>query len=288
MADARHTWSDAELEQALADLGPRLAYPAAPDLARSVRARLAAPPHRRRLPATLPLRRGLALAALVVLALAGLVLVVSPAARSAVAERLGLRGVRIEYRSDTATPAATAAITPPPAGSGGPSPAGSSPGARLGLGERVTLDAARRRVPFAVPVPTLAELGDPDEVYVDGGPAGGMVSLVYQPRAALPEAAGSGAGLLVTVFRGDLNPGLIGKSVGRGTTLAQVTVNGARGFWLEGAPHVFLYMPPGGDIREERIRLAANVLLWERDGVTYRIESALGREAAVRIAESMR
>ena len=37
-----------------------------------------------------------------------------------------------------------------------------------------------------------------------------------------------------------------------------------------------------------RFRLAANVLLWEQDGLTLRLEGAFSKEQALLIAESVR
>jgi hypothetical protein len=36
------------------------------------------------------------------------------------------------------------------------------------------------------------------------------------------------------------------------------------------------------------VRLAGNTVLWERNGLTLRIEDALSRDQTLRIAESMR
>jgi hypothetical protein len=70
--------------------------------------------------------------------------------------------------------------------------------------------------------------------------------------------------------------------------MQMVAVGGAGGYWIEGAPHVLILRDYAGDDRRHPSRLAGNTLLWERDGVTYRLESALSRDEAIRIAESMR
>ena len=43
-----------------------------------------------------------------------------------------------------------------------------------------------------------------------------------------------------------------------------------------------------GEYVMETLRLEGNVLLWVRDGVTLRIESALSRDEAIHVAESIR
>src|SRR4051794_1460619 len=90
--------SDAELEQALADLSRHLAFPATPELAPLVRARLeneATPA--RVLSGTRAYWRIGWLAAAAVLILIAATLLLAPQVRTAIADRLGLRGVQIEW-----------------------------------------------------------------------------------------------------------------------------------------------------------------------------------------------
>jgi hypothetical protein len=42
-----------------------------------------------------------------------------------------------------------------------------------------------------------------------------------------------------------------------------------------------------GRIVEETARLARDVLVWEEDGVAYRLEGELTKEDAIRLAESL-
>jgi hypothetical protein len=64
-------------------------------------------------------------------------------------------------------------------------------------------------------------------------------------------------------------------------------VRGAPGLWLEGA-HAVVFRDAQGIVRDEELRLAGNVLLWERDGITYRLEGQIERDDAVRLAEALR
>jgi hypothetical protein len=57
-----------------------------------------------------------------------------------------------------------------------------------------------------------------------------------------------------------------------------VDVNGAVGVFVAGEPH--LVVPPN--------RLAGNTVLWVRGDATYRLETALGRAGALRLARSVR
>src|SRR5215216_3363201 len=113
-------------------------WPATPDVAGAVAARLAAgeavarPRRRAWRPALAALAAGFAL-----------VMAASPDARSAVLEWLGLKSVKIERREPTAPP-----------------PRPGKLGAGLGLGTPATLDEARRRFPF-LRLPAADGLGRP-------------------------------------------------------------------------------------------------------------------------------
>lgn len=292
--------SDADLERALADLGRCLDFPPTTDLSARVRDRLASQPARRRgLGERLGARRPRvwAVAAVVLVLLAGGLLLLSPDARRAVAGRLGLPGVEI-FHLPPSPPAAIPVTATPLPGLGPPAPPDASPGAastltptgaRLGLGERLSaLADAQARVAYTVLVPSLSELGSPDEVYLGTPPAGGQLALVYQTRPGLPPPTETGVGLLFTQFRGTLEPAFIGKGLPQGTRVEQLTIAGRPALWIEGRPHFFLYRDQTGRQADERFRLAANVLLWEQGGLTLRLEGSLSKEQALRIAASVR
>jgi hypothetical protein len=272
-----------DLEQALADLAASLEFPPTPDLAAAVTARLdeaparrqAAPARRRgRLagPIGRPVWRRLAVAGLAAVLLAVAVLVASPGTREAVARRLGLRGVGVQL--------------------GGPPPptVTTRPGERLdlGLGERVTLEEARRRVGFPVLVPGAAGFQQPAAVYVNEAvPAGGRVDLVYRARPGLSASPFTDVGLLVTEFRGQPTPEFLKKVAVLGM-VEEVRVGGEPGYWFSGEPHFFTYRDAAGNLRDEQTRLAGNTLVWQRGELTLRIEGEISRQEALRIAESMR
>jgi hypothetical protein len=271
-----------DLEAALADLATALEFPPTPDLAAAVGARLDQAPARAPAPARRPRRPGwpaglagwrrLAAAGLAAVLLAAAVLVVSPGTREAVARRLGLRGLRVEL--------------------GGPPPptVTTTPGGRLelGLGDRVTLEEARRRVGFPVLVPGAAGFQRPDAVFVDEAvPTGGRVDLVYRARPGLPASPFTDVGLLVTEFRGQPTPEFL-KKVTRLGMVEEVTVGGEPGYWFSGEPHFFTYQDAAGHLREEQTRLAGNTLIWQRGDLTLRLEGEIPRDEAIRIAESIR
>lgn len=253
-----------ELEQALRRLGPELVFPETPDIAAGVRARLAERPARRRL--VLPTRRTLALVLALLVVAVGLALAVPPA-RTAILDFLGLRGATVE-RVDTLPPLPERVDI------------------NLGLGQRVGLDEAERLAAFDVLVPE--ELGEPDSAWHAGSIPGGRVSLVYAPREGLPRTRETRVGLLVTEFRGDLAPELVGKVAGQATRVERLTVDGFPAIWLEGGPHEVFFRAPDGVIRADTVRLAGNTLLLQRGTLLVRLEGTFSRDRAVEIAESLR
>jgi hypothetical protein len=150
--------------------------------------------------------------------------------------------------------------------------------ARLALGERLAPDSVRAGIPVV--------LGPPDEAYVIGDHQ--VLSLVYAAGPELPEMAGSGIGLLVQVIDGALDREQVEKLVAEaGTAVTRVEVGGEAGFWIEGLPHVIRYADAEGDERAQRTRLVGDTLVWEHGGVLYRMESGLGLDETLRIAESV-
>jgi hypothetical protein len=248
-----------QLERALSDLGRHLAYPDT-DLVPAMADRLAAI-HPLAPPRT-GSRRVLVLAAAILTLLVGGALVASPALRAAIARLFTLPGVRIEVPA-----------SPPPAGRG------------LDLGERVSLEEARRAAGFAVTLP--AALGQPDEVYLDTPPSDGLVSIVWRARSDLPRTTETGAGAVLTQFRARPDEEFIVKKLAaEGVEVTQVLVDGASGYWIEG-PHTVLVVTEDGTFIEDRARTAGNTLLWSRGGVTLRLETALDLPGALAVARTV-
>ena len=253
---------DDELERTLADIGERLAYPRSTAIAAIVRERITRPRSRWSGLLARPLAPALVTVALILLVTVFAV----PDVRTAAAEFLHLRGIDI-----FPVPSVPATAT----------------GAPLPLsGERVTLDEARRRVHFTIRIP--AELGAPDDVFVETSGTTERVTLAYRERAGIPQSQQIGVAALVGEFRGTLEEVLLGKAAGPGTKIEPVSISGARGFWLEGEPHLFFYREPTGEARQDTLRLAGNTLVWEQDGVTMRLEAQVTKEQALRIAGTFR
>lgn len=256
---------DLELEATLKEIGERLDYPRPVAMAAAVRSRLREP--RPRTGTQVP-RFAFAPAFVTIAILAIVVTLGSPDARAAAGEFLHLRGIDI-FR----VPAVPTALPP----------------LRIAVaGLRTTLDDARRRVRFTLRVPTAADLGAPDDVFVETTGASDRVTLVYRQRSGIPVSKEAGVSALVVEFRGVLDERLLGKATGPGTRIEAVTVNGGRGFWLEGVPHLFFYRDPSGSVQDETLRLAGNTLVWEQDGLTIRLEADISKERALRLASSFR
>ena len=245
-----------ELELALVDLGRRLDLPPAPDLAPRVQVRLA---ERAAAPSWARRPRALAVALVAALLVAVGALFAVPGTRAAILEFFHLRGVTIQRVDELPTVPLQRDFN------------------KLFLGEKVTLDEARKRADFDVVVPDA--LGDPDGIYFqEDNPPGGMVSFVYgtpeEPRA------------LFTEFRATVKD-VVFKKITAGTHIASVRVDGEPGYFLSGDPHEFAYFDRTGQFRQEILRLAGNTLLWERGPLTLRLEADINREEALEIARSV-
>jgi hypothetical protein len=253
MTEERTLW----LEARLAELGPEIAFPATPPLVTLVGARLGQPG--RRFGLGRPIGRGLALALIATLLLAGI----------AVAFGIGLGGLRLIFGpAPTFSPAPSLVVGP-------------------GLGTPTSLDAARNQVTFDLRVPTLTELEEPDLVYLAEPPAGGAVTLLYAERPGFPADPASGIGLIVTQFRADIGPDVFEKLINGGVSVQPARVHGEPAWWVAGGDHFFFYRDAHGVRVESTLRLASPTLIWEEGGVTHRVEGAPSLAEAVRVAESL-
>jgi hypothetical protein len=227
-----------ELDAVLRELGRHVDFPPTPNLAPAVRRRLG---ERR------SWRRPVALALAVLVVAIGAALAV-PAARTAILDWLGLRGVHI-VRVDKLPPA-------PVIGN-------------LDLGRPVTFAEARRRAPW-LRVPDDA----PDRVYLSSAIPGGKVTLLWGTPTSVR--------LLLTEFRAQ--EAFIEKLIQPDAKVEPVKV-GDIGVWLED-PHVLLFHDRDGRLRQNTARLAGKTLLWQQGDVTLRLEGTLSKEDALRIARS--
>lgn len=275
-----------DLDAALAGLRSAVAFPPTPELGPAVSRAIAtspvvAPRAARSVPA-LGWPRGIALASLALILLLGAALALSGDLRSAVADRLGLPGIRIELvdEAPTRTPVMPTEGTPSPTSTGSPV------GPTLLLGEPMGLAQAQAAVPYVIRLP--AALGAPDEVYLRQLTDGPMVALVYLARPGLPSAAETGVGALLMQFPAGEDSADIAKKVliGQGN-LVEVMVGEEDGYWVTGASELTILEDPSASYRDDPSRPSANVLLWAAGGITYRLETALSLPDALTLAASL-
>jgi hypothetical protein len=239
-----------EFERELAALSNAVEWPDTPDLAPFVAGRLGETPRRPGLA-----RRPLASAVAVVLAAVLAVLAVPPA-RTAILDWLGIGGARI-VRVDELPPLPVHQDLEV-------------------LGRPATLAEARALAGFPFADPPRDE-PEPDEVRLAPGL---RVSYLWRD--------GADARVIVTQFPGRVgDPALLKKLAGDATRIDRFTVDGDTAVWLEGGPHVVLFVAPDGLIRDDHGWLAGNTLLVDRDGTTVRVEGALDRADAVDLVRAM-
>jgi hypothetical protein len=255
--------SERDLERRLRDLGGRLDHAEPQALAADVRRRIereggARRPHQRRGPRHAARRR-------------------RPAVWAAAAAALLVGGVAIAQLVIPGVDVQRVPVRPSAPAPGQPE--------LLGLGRSTTLAEAREAVDINVLVPQ--RLGRPDDVFVGDEPDGGRVTLVYEPSPELPRDPATGAGMLITLFRGTTSVEFVQKQVGPGTSVRSIDVEGAPGMWIDGAPHQVLYLDADGRDFNDRLRLAGNVLIWQVGTLTLRLESRLDLDPSLEVAGSM-
>jgi hypothetical protein len=228
----------AELETVLRQLGGEVAFPPTPDLASAIRGQLDRRRFRHR-------RVAIALVAVLVVAIGAVFAV--PQARTAILDWLGLRNVSVvRVEKLPVVPAQ----------------------GNLDLGQRVTLDDAKRRAPWL-----LVPDGTPDSAWVSESLPGGKVSLLW--------GTPSNVRLLLTEFTGRT---YIEKVIDGDTQVERVKIGDA-GAWFKG-PHVVMFQDRDGRFRESHARLARNTLVWQVGIVTLRLEGGLTKDEALRIART--
>jgi hypothetical protein len=239
-----------ELERALTAVGRDLEVPEAPDLVPAVLAQLGS-----RSPARPERRRWVLAVALVVVAALAATLAI-PDARSALLRFLSIGGERIELVD---------ALPEVPV----------QDDLDLTLGERVTLEEARRRSSFP-----LRELDEPpDGVFLgERGTVWFLYGSPERPRLLVAQSSLVPPGEEV----------LLKKVVAPETRVERVEVDGSPGIFLSGEAHFVVLVDENGFIVEDSARLARDVLIWESGGLGYRLEGDFDLDDALRVAAALR
>jgi hypothetical protein len=290
MTDLSMRPDDAGLEAALRSLSTDIAWPPSaptgadgtptgPDIATRVRVRLTAADRRRARRwwsiGGRPVRRSLVLAIVALLALAVV----------AAAVGLGLPGLRFSFGE----PPASLLPSPTPGGGQAPSATPTLPpvtGMKLALGRQVDLDEVEAITGVPLRLPVDDRLGPPDSVWVDPSKAD-QIAYVWASSPELPESLEPGVGLVLMRFAGLSDNEFYEKAIHTGTKVQLVSVDGRDGYWISGDPHFFFYRRADGRYVDDGRRWVGDALVWNDGTATYRIESALGRDATIALAESL-
>lgn len=196
------------------------------------------------------------------------VLVLTPPVRAAVADWFDFGGVQVRY-DPRATPAPDAPVP--------------------GCGDPIPIGEVERRAGFAPRIP--AELGDPDQVSLDGVSAG-------RPVVSLCWTDSGGRTVRLEEFRAGLDLGFSKqvRHMPRWVVLHTGDVTGSTGLWFAD-PHLlrFRLLDGRGEGWTRSARTAGPTLLWEDsvpdastdERLTLRLEGVGSLERAKDIAQSM-
>jgi hypothetical protein len=246
-------------ETRLREVAAHLAYPPTPDLAAHERRRLSA----RQPVTTSPLAprpaRSLAGAIATLLLLLAVALFV-PQTRAALFEFFDIGAIRIVWDEEPETPL--------------PAPARSL----LDLAGETTLAEASSDVDFAIRLPTYpADLGQPDRVYEQRLADGGIdhVLILVWLDGGRPDE--------VRLSLYEIDVPYYGLKQALQENVRQTTVGGQPAVWVEG-PHRLQLQD--GDY-QEWVLVPGSALVWTDGELSYRLESGLTMEEAVRVAESL-
>ena len=241
-------------EKDLREMASRFQYPATPNIAGRIQTRLNAPRANR-------LASGARLAFALLLLLALLAISV-PGARARLAGFFQIGAIRI-------VPLTTPA-TIENSGSAAPSSIDTLPN----LAGETTLTEARKNTGFPILLPGYpADLGSPDRVYFQSRAK--MLILVW-----LEPADHQKVRLSLYEFGPDT---FVMKKIDT-NILQETTVNGSYAIWTTGPYFVEVR---GNDFQSITL-VDGHVLIWMADSLTYRLETGLSLDEAIKIGESLR
>jgi hypothetical protein len=257
------------LENRLTQAAQSFLYPSTPDIVRAVRVKLDSP---QRLTLTWKLALAVVLAAIAIL-------LAVPEVRAGLVGIFRIGVVRIFPATPTPTPTNTRVpvIRIP---TEEPTQMVVFPSATPDLVDlfdlfgETTLESARQRASFPIPLPTYpSDLGVPDRVYYQ--PRAKMIILVWmQPDD--PQK--------VRISLHMLGPDSAIVKKMDPQVISETSVNGQYAVWTTGPYPVQIR---ANDYDFARL-VEGHTLIWEQDNITYRLETDLSLEEAVRIAESLK
>jgi hypothetical protein len=222
------------------------------------------------------LRPRLAWAVVVILLLMAALMAVPPV-RAQVLEYLQIGAIRIFLAESTPTPTQESTLPPSVAGETGSLIPTNTPRpypSLVDLAGETTLSEAKSELNFPIQLPTYpSDLGEPDRVFLQD--LGGQAALLVWMAPIEPG--------LIRLDLLLMGPGTFAEK-GLPLVLEETTVNSQKALWTEGLH--FLHL--GGSMYQGvPLVIEGNILIWEQDGITYRLESDLTMDEAVRVAESL-
>jgi hypothetical protein len=264
------------LETQVRNTARRLPYPDTPDISQAESVRQIAAPGARS-----PLRLPLAWAAAALLLILLLAALATPSVRAAVLDFIQVGVVRILQTAPTPSPEARVNATPLPAAIGTAPPVPTLKPtpvdlvSLLDLAGETTLAEARAKVPFPIRLPAYpADLGPPDRVFLQNHDGSVLILVWTQPGH--PDKA--------RLSLHTIEPGSWTVEKVKPVLVQETSVNGRPAVWAVGPYFVNLR---NGNLDIRRL-IDGNVLIWTEQGLTYRLETDLPLEEAVRIAESLK
>jgi hypothetical protein len=219
----------------------------------------------------------------------GVALLAVPSTRAALVSFIQIGVVRLQV-GPTATPTPAPATGTPPARptdrptvvaapSATPRPTATPLGSVLDLAGETTLAEARAQVSYPVPLPSYpADLGAPDRVFVQDLDGQSLVLVWTDP--ADPNQAALALFVLTAPYSADKLIYAYGKD---NPQVVHTLVDDQLAVWTTG-PYVL--HTQNGRLEEYRL-IAGHVLVWADSAATYRLETTLPLDEAVRIAESL-
>ncbi len=244
----------------------RFRYPPTPEVAATVGARL------RRGSALTPTQRFAR--ALVMALILVTVLLTVPLVRAGLLEVIRIGAVRILLAAPTSTDAACCVVTAT-AATGTPRPTPTPIPFAIDLAGETSLAKAQAQVNFPILLPTYPDgIGQPDKVFVQNLEGWAVVLVWLDPEQ--PE------GVRLSIQAVDSNSFALYKI--KPQTIQQTVARRRPAVWAQGP---YLLETRGGSYDAVRL-ITGHVLIWEEGAVTYRVETDLPLEEAVRIAEGLK
>lgn len=259
--------SEMDFEAQLDSIASRMEYPHTPDIAGSVSARLRSSTRPRFISRTFA--RSLVIALILISSL-----LIIPPVRAAVLEFIQIGIVRIFPRSVEPTAEGTGPATPETL-----MPPTATPDASLmplleDIAGETTLANAQQIVSYPVLLPTYpAELGPPNHVYVQD--ADGDMTILVWTDPQEPER--------VVLSLHFIPEGSWAIEKGSPMVVQATSVNGQRAIWAVGPYPLRL---SNGELEFTRL-IDGQVLIWEANDITYRLETDQSLEEAIKTAESL-